>query len=437
MSKLKIIELTKDNEKEYIEQIVELEEKVLKAMEEAGKKGQLFITGKEDIIEYIESPNNSVIVGIDKNNKVQSTAYITQGQKPFTYNDITKYFKYGKKYQNYVQSLYKNKNEYKKDMIEIYKIKLEAYKYAKKKILNEHLEFNDIDEFLKHELNESGFDEKSILREELNKYMSEYIEKIDSNNLKLLYEQFYWITSKDIAQEFGKEIKEESKNAEIIECDNIINLQQKEYETILKHVKLEIHEQPQFDETQYYTANTTNTVEIDTYLTSPEQRQAGTARMLVYEGIKKHINNYFKNSKDNEIFLCCTLHRENLSSKYVSEFFGLEDNLFVKRRKGRDREVHICKVNRQNAKEYLENIQDKLIVLYGYNPENKKITEERKKEIIKNQIKYEKRQFQNLNKIRHTQRNYTKNTATMKNKAKKVVDLRNELYVDVQGGEER
>ena len=29
---------------------------------------------------------------LDKEGKVLATTYITQGQKPFTYNDITKYF---------------------------------------------------------------------------------------------------------------------------------------------------------------------------------------------------------------------------------------------------------------------------------------------------------------------------------------------------------
>ena len=59
---------------------------------------------------------------------------------------------------------------------------------------------------------------------------------------------------------------------------------------------------------------------------------------------------FFENESEQEIFLCSTLHRDNLSSKYVSEFFGLTDSLYVRRRDGRDREVHICRVGRDEYK---------------------------------------------------------------------------------------
>lgn len=53
---------------------------------------------------------------------------------------------------------------------------------------------------------------------------------------------------------------------------------------------------------QYYTANTQNAVEIDTYLTNPNQRHVGTARILVYEGIKKHIKKHFGNPETKKYF---------------------------------------------------------------------------------------------------------------------------------------
>ena len=96
---IKIVELTKDNEEKYLDQIVELEQISLEAMKKEGREGQLFITGKEDISEYVHSKENTVMVSVNEKDKVESVAYITQGQKPFTYNDITKYFKYGDKYK--------------------------------------------------------------------------------------------------------------------------------------------------------------------------------------------------------------------------------------------------------------------------------------------------------------------------------------------------
>ena len=126
-------------------------------------------------------------------------------------------------------------------------------------------------------------------------------------------------------------------------------------------------------------------IELDTYITLPKDRNSGLARIIVYEGIKKHIEKHFKNPNNSEIFLCSTLHRDNLSSKYVSEFFGLKDSLYVNRRKGRDREVHITKIPREQAMEYLTSMSDKLAVLYGYNPYNKHISDETKRRVLKEQ----------------------------------------------------
>ena len=137
MKNYKIIEVTKENEREYLSQIENLELKVLNHMETEGKKGQLFITGREDISNYIHSQENKVIIAVDENNSVISAVYITQGQKPFTYNDITKYFKYGNEYKNYVKNTYGSGFKYKKIMLETYNIKIEAYKEAKRRILKE------------------------------------------------------------------------------------------------------------------------------------------------------------------------------------------------------------------------------------------------------------------------------------------------------------
>lgn len=414
--KTKILELTKENQEQYLEQVAELEKVVLKSMEEDGRIGQLFITGKEDIKEYIESEQNTVIVGVDEEKQVQSATYITQGQMPFTYNDITKYFKYGKQYQEYVKATYPSKAEYQNDLLDAYKQKLEAFAYAKRKIEKENLEYNGIQEFLKHEITQNEFHEKSMLREKINKYMSEYIMQ-KGEKVQKIYEKFYWTTAQDIAKEIGKKIDMERVNQTEIG----------QYEQYLSKAILEIHEQPQFDIEKYYTANTQNAVEIDTYLTNPNKRHVGIARILVYEGIKKHIQKHFQNSENEEIFLCSTLHRENLSSKYVSEFFGLKDNLFVKRRQGRNREVHICKISRQDANKYLENMQNKLAVLYGYNPESKKISEEEKKKIIEEQLQYEKDEFKRLNKARHYTCNYKGNIKDIQSKANKILKLEEQL----------
>ena len=138
-----------------------------------------------------ENDENSVIVAVNENGKVEATTYITQGQKPFTYNDITKYFKYGEQYRQYVKSQYKSEQAYKKDMLEMYNTKLQAFKYAKDRLLAENPEKVGVKKWLEAELKENDFHEKSELREKINQYMSQYIMKNYNSNIQKKYEQFH------------------------------------------------------------------------------------------------------------------------------------------------------------------------------------------------------------------------------------------------------
>ncbi len=389
----KILELTKENESKYLDKIEELENLTLEVMKKEGREGQLFATGTEDISEYIHSDENTVIVAVNEEDEVEGATYVTQGQRPFTYNDITKYFKYGEGYQKYVKSQYENPQEYQRDLLDMYKIKLQAFQYAKNLILAEYPEISGFDEFLKNEVQENGFHEKSKLREKMNRYMSQYITENYGKEIQDKYQQFYWISAQDISREFGKTI-------------NFQNQDMQEYEEMLNQSKLKIHESPDFDISKYYSSNTENAIELDTYITSPSSRSAGIARMIVFEGIKKHMNEHFRNPENKEIFLCSTLHRDNLSSKYVSEFFGLTDSLYVNRRQGRDREVHICKIKREKAMEYLASISDKLAVLYGYNPEHKNISESTRIRVLNEQLQYEQKEFDRLIKAKTSDKNF-------------------------------
>lgn len=422
---INVVELTKENEEKYLDQIAELEQVVLESMKKEGRDGQLFATGKEDISEYVHSKENTVMVATDENDQVEAAAYITQGQKPFTYNDITKYFKYGDKYKQHVKSEYQDEGQYRKDLLNIYKVKIRAFEYAKSKYLSEHPEIDDLQQAINQEVKENGFHEKSELREKINSYMSEYVIGNFGEEIQKKYEQFYWLTADDISQEFGKKINRLSKGME-------------EYEKILQRGKLKIYEDPSFEEQKYYSANTQNSVELDTYITSPNDRNSGIARIIVFEGIKKHMENHFKNSQNKEIFLCSTLHRDNLSSKYVSEFFGLTDSLYVNRRQGRDREVHICKIPREEAMEYITSISDKLAVLYGYNPNQKHISKNTEKKVLEEQLKYEEKEHNRLVTARATNKKFNGiNVKFIYSKLQKIQHLKEELKQlnNLRGGE--
>lgn len=430
---IKIVELTKDNEEQYLDQTADLEQKVLQNMESRGQIGQLFPTGKEDISLYAHSKENTVLLAVDKEGKVLATTYITQGQKPFTYNDITKYFKYGEQYQEYVKSRYKTVEEYRKDMLGVYKIKLEAFKYAKQKILEQFPNFDgDILKFLQHELekDQNHFHEKSPLRELLNIYMSEYIKARAEQipGLEQRYEMFYWTTADDIFREFGKNGKVQDEDE--TQLNQILHMEKEdiEYSKILQKGCLQIYEEPKFDVEKYYSANTSNSIELDTYLTDPDSRRSGLARILVMAGIEKHMKEHFEQSDDDEIFLCSTLHRDNLSSKYVSEFFGLKDSLYVKRRDGRNRQVHICKVERKDYKKYLDHMKKRISILYGYNPEHIPISKQEEVEILREQLEYENAELLRIQNIRGQKgRKFTGAIDYSKNKANKVYTLKQRL----------
>lgn len=426
----KIIEVTKENESQYLDRIINLEELTLKEMKKEGREGQLFATGREDISEYINSSENTVIIATNEKDEVEAVTYLTQGQKAFTYNDITKYFKYGKKFKEYVKSQYTDRNQYKKDLLDIYEIKLKAFRYARDRILEEHPEMQSIKEFLEREIQENGFHEKSELREKLNAYMSEYILENYGEETLQKYQQFYWITMNDISEEFGKRVETPNKNVE--EYEQFMELQT-EYEEILQRGNLQIHERPKFNEAKYYSANTGNAIELDTYMTSPNNRNAGIARIIVFEGIKKHIEKHFSNPQNNEIFLCSTLHRDNLSSKYVSEFFGLTDSLYVNRRQGRDREVHICRISREEAMEYLTSIADKLAVLYGYNPNHKNIPESTVRQVLLSQLIYERKEFLRLKSAKSNNKKFSGiNVKYIESKRQKIEGLHNQLKLSLE-----
>ena len=428
-----VIEVTKENEEQYLQGIVELEEIVLNKMEQDGKIGQLFITGEEGIKEYINSNSNHVIIAVknNENNTTISAAYITQGQVDFTYNDITKYFKCDANYQKYVRTKYPD-TEFEKAIREVYIEKICAFKYARDIVLKESNVENltEMDEkeknnvFLKmveQEYNDpqNQFHEKSEIRDSLNKYMSLYMKYIKKDIER--YQDFYWIDFDYLKRNLNEDIGNKMKGTSEF-CNFDVTMDT--YDKVLQYQKYKIYDKSHCNDiSKYYSANTSNTIELDTYITHPENRENGIARILTFEGIKKSVETVLKNENNKEVFLVSTLHQENLSSKYVSEFFGLKDYLFVNRRNGRDRQVHINMIPREKADEYIANMEKKIAVLYNYNPNNIFINREEKIKILKDQINYEVGELGRLNAIKDIQEK-KKYTGYIRGKQCKIEGLR-------------
>lgn len=400
-----ILEVTEENENLYIQGIVDLENNIYNNMVKCGKSGQLFTTSKEDIDAYIKSKKDYVYIAQKKKNpedngKVIAATYITTSQIPYTYNDITKYFKCSDEYNKFVKSKYSDE-DYKKYLRTIYITKICAYKNARNSILQQYdmdyLNLNEEEknrilmELIEKELSnpENQFHEKSYIRDNLNKYMSLYMRK---NHLLDEYEQFYWADFEFLINQLGKSNVKDllytrtNYDTNMRYYDSILNLQK--YKVLLKSQGCDV--------SKYFEANTNNTIELDTYITDNESRENGIARILVFEGLKKSMNDTLKRTKSSKIYLTSTLHKDNFSSKYVSEFFGLKDNMYVNRRVGKDREVHICAIQREKVPEYLTKIQKKLVALYDYNPQGIIINNDEKISILKEQIKYESNELKRL-----------------------------------------
>lgn len=211
----KVTEVTKENEEKYLDGIVDLEDDVYENMIKQGKEGQLFTTGREDISSYINSSNNSVFIVTKKEEKepVVAATYITQGQIPYTYNDVTKYFKCSQEYMEMVKSTFPNEQEYLAKLRKIYIQKITAFMYARDVVLGGYVdnihelseeEKNEkLNEIIDEELQnpENNFHEKSKIREDLNKNMSLYMLQVFRN--VDLYEKFYWVDMDFIKKENG------------------------------------------------------------------------------------------------------------------------------------------------------------------------------------------------------------------------------------------
>ena len=72
-------------------------------------------------------------------------------------------------------------------------------------------------------------------------------------------------------------------------------------------------------------------------------------------------------------------------------------------------------------------MEDKLIVLYGYNPNNKKLSTKRKKYILEEQLNYEKEEFKRLNRARHYPCKYKGSVRDMQSKASKIIKLKQQI----------
>lgn len=350
---MKIIEITKENWLQYKERMLKLEEDVKSDMVQKGI-GDLFFTTGEDIKDYAIDPRHHVYVMEDENGKLISQVYIIGPSSHIQgdYSDLPKYFTMDEDYQTYLRkTVYSSNEEYESVKSEFYKYKLKAFAYALTKIYGT-LDLEKFNQDLVNQINsETHFDERTELRRNINAYMSEYMSKINASEL---YRQFYWSTNPNPSDELSSS-----------------------YDKFLDASKITVYNNQVQNKEPYYNSNVDNTIELDTYITSPEARKAGAAKILSFIGLSKTIEEFFQNSKSDYLYLSITLHKNNYLSENVAHFFGFEDYIDLERRSGIERNVCMKCLTRNNYKSYIEELAKKLSYFYGFG--YIEITEEEKR----------------------------------------------------------
>ena len=354
-------------QRKYAKEIESLEKYVSDKLQEQGKGHIFFTTGYDDIYSYIKDRDVTVMECQDDYYKIISAAYITQGQGLYTYNDLSKYFKFNKEYVDYAKTKYDPKElcsiEY-----ETFMKKIEGYKYAKA-LIEKELNITDLVDYFQNEKKKGTFDEHDKVREKVNRYIYDYFR--DNNKDRIGFtelDRFYLLKFSDLQNCEDNEIKtkcanesEENKKLyeEYAQLIDLFDLK----DSILPDEKNFTHLKRENFKT-YFDANPFNTIELDTYMVHPDNRKKGLAKIVTFEGLKIQIKKLLaKRPSLKEIFISATIHQDNEPSKRVTTSFGKFDTLYIKRRTGINREVYFCRIDKKNLQEFIRKNEEKIAKL--------------------------------------------------------------------------
>ena len=353
---MNIIEVNKDNWEHYKNQMLNLENKVKNNMVEQGI-GDLFFTTGEDIIEYAYDPRHHVYVMVDDNDRVLAQTYLVGAGSHIQgdYADLPKYFTMGEDFLQYIKvKEYKNEEEFKHMCKNIYQAKLYAFKNAIKRIYNTEDYARFMEDLNREKSSETHFDERTQLRRDINKYMAEFMNKYGMSEL---YRQFYTVDSTfDNYDE-----KNEAAKA---------------YDSFIKASSVPVYDKKMENPEDYFGASVYNTIEVDTYITDPEARRNGSAKILSAIALNKTVEEFFINNDSDVLYLSITLHKDNYLSENVANFLGFKDYIDLERRATIERKAYMKRIDRANYKEYLSYLNKKLTYFYGYG--NETVTDEEK-----------------------------------------------------------
>ena len=375
-------------QKKYAKEIEGLGKKVHEQLESIGKEYTFFTTDYDDILWYIKDKDMTVMECQDNDHNIISASFVTQGQGLYTYNDLSKYFKYNDEYVKYAKSKYDPKElcsiEY-----DTFMKKIKGYKYAKELIAQE-LDITDLVGHCQKEKDKGTFDEKNEVREKVNRYIYDYFRDNPDGQNRIGFpelDRFYLLKFSDLQNCEDSEIRNKCENEteenkelykEYGELIDLFNLKDSilPNEEGFNYLTLESE-----NFKKYFDANPFNTVELDTYMVHPNHRRLGLATIVTLEGLKIHIGKLLKKRPDlKEIFISATIHQENIPSKRVIEGLGDFNKLYVKRRIDKEkktdinREVYFCRIEIEKLDEFKRRTQRKIT--------EKKNAVEREKDLV-------------------------------------------------------
>ena len=350
-------------QRKYAKEIESLEKYVSDKLQEQGKGHIFFTTGYDDIYSYIKDRDVTVMECQDDYYKIISAAYITQGQGLYTYNDLSKYFKFNKEYVDYAKTKYDPKElcsiEY-----ETFMKKIKGYKYAKA-LIEKELNITDLVGYFQNEKKKGTFDEHDRVREKVNRYIYDYFRDNKDRIGFTELDRFYLLKFSDLQNCEDNEIR--------TKCENETEENKKLYEEYGQLIDLfDLNDSILPDENNfeylkrenfktYFDANPFNTIELDTYMVHPDNRKKGLAKIVTFEGLKIQIKKLLaKRPSLKEIFISATIHQDNEPSKRVTTSFGKFDTLYIKRRTGINREVYFCRIDKKNLQEFIRKNEEKI-----------------------------------------------------------------------------
>ena len=353
-------------QRKYAKEIESLEKYVSDKLQEQGKGHIFFTTGYDDIYSYIKDRDVTVMECQDDYYKIISAAYITQGQGLYTYNDLSKYFKFNKEYVDYAKTKYDPKElcsiEY-----ETFMKKIKGYKYAKA-LIEKELNITDLVDYFQNEKKKGTFDEHDRVREKVNRYIYDYFRDNKDRIGFTELDRFYLLKFSDLQNCEDNEIR--------TKCENETEENKKLYEEYGQLIDLfDLNDSILPDENNfeylkrenfktYFDANPFNTIELDTYMVHPDNRKKGLAKIVTFEGLKIQIKKLLaKRPSLKEIFISATIHQDNEPSKRVTTSFGKFDTLYIKRRTGINREVYFCRIDKKNLQEFIRKNEEKIAKL--------------------------------------------------------------------------